>query len=256
MGSYLYFSSLLDFMRFRRLVPWILLGFLGMLLAIAWPYLNRESTPVDQYTSICSFLVFHVLALSSAIFSTAIVGQEVEQKTIIYLLTRPVARWKLLVSRYLASSTAVAFLAILGAIFVSAGVYHGGLFGNAVLMRDMVALTVGAFAYGALFLFVSLLLNRAMLICLLIAFGWETVIPNLPGEMYRLSINSYLSAIADHPSSLTAGNEVNAAAGALNTNTITSSTAYLVLFVMVAILLAVGSLWFTQGEYVPREDAG
>src|SRR5207253_480011 len=105
MESYLYFSSLREFLRFKRLVPWLLLAVLGMGLAILWPYLNKLSHPQDQYASVSEMLVFHVLALASAIFSTAIVGQEVEQKTIVYLLTRPVSRWKLLLARYLASAT-------------------------------------------------------------------------------------------------------------------------------------------------------
>jgi len=78
----------------------------------------------------------------------------------------------------------------------------------------------------------------------------------MPGEMYRLSIYSYLSAIADHPSSLTTGNEVNAAAGALSVNTITSQSAYLALLVMSVVLVGMSALWFTQREFIPREDAG
>src|SRR5579862_2912550 len=108
MASYIYFSTIREFLRFRRLFPWILLGFAGMFLAIAWPYLNRFADRQEQYTGVSSMLVFHVEALASAIFSTAIISQEVEQKTIVYLLTRPVSRWMLLIMRYLASATVVA----------------------------------------------------------------------------------------------------------------------------------------------------
>jgi ABC-2 type transport system permease protein len=254
LGSYLYFSSLREFLRARRVVVWIFLGFAGMLLAIAWPYLNPHTNRVDQYTSVSAMLVFHVMALASAIFSSAIVSQEVEQKTIVYLLTRPVTRWQLLLMRYLASATVVALLGILGAVLVSAGVYKAELFSNALLLKDILALIYGAFAYGALFLLVSLLINRAMIVCLLFAFGWEMIVPNMPGEMYRLSIYSYVMAIADHPSSQTTSGVVNLGAGILGSNTITPSTAYVTLVVATVILLTASAAWFTHFEYVPRED--
>lgn len=255
MEVYLFTSALRDFLRLRRLVPWVLLGFAGMLLAIAWPYLNTRASAIDQYTSISSILVFHVLALASAIFSTAIVGQEVEQRTIVYLLTRPVSRWKLVIARYLAASTVVALLGILGAVLVSTGVYHLGGLSNPLLKNDVCALVAGAFSYGALFLLASLLINRAMIVCLLFAFGWETIVPNMPGEMYRLSVYSHLMAIADHPSSETTGGAVDAAAGVLSTNIISPATAYMTLIVMSGVLIVMSAAWFSRSEIVPREDA-
>jgi len=255
MGSYLYFSTVQDFLRARRLFPWILLGIGGMLLAIAWRSLDRNSTQSGQYTSVISMLVFHVLALASAIFSTAIVSQEVEQKTIVYLLTRPIIRWKLLLYRYLASATVVALLGILGAVLVSIGVYQAQFLGNPLLMKDILALTIGAFAYGALFLLVSLLLNRAMIVCLLFAFGWETIVPNMPGEMYRLSVFSHIVAIADHPSTSSATDTAGGLGALLGVNALSPGTAIGTLAVMTVILLAMSAAWFTHFEYVPREDA-
>lgn len=255
MTSYLYFSSLREFLRPRRLIAWIALAIAGMALALAWPRLNPEASPAEQYASVSAMLVFHVLALASAIFTAAIVSQEVEQKTIVYLLTRPVSRWKLLLSRYAASATVVAALGILGAALVSVGVYHGDFLGSALFHRDVVAVVFGAFAYGALFLLVTLLINRAMIVCLLFAFGWETIVPNMPGEMYHLSIYSHVLAIADHPSNPSVGGAGSFGSGALNASVITPQAAMTTLVVLTLILLAVSALWFTRFEFVPREDA-
>ncbi|HWA82668.1 MAG TPA: ABC transporter permease subunit [Fimbriimonadaceae bacterium] len=255
MGAYLYFSSVLEFIRAKRLIPWLLLAVAGMGLAVAWPFLNRQADRTDQYTTVSAMLVFHVLALASAIYSLSIVSQEVEQKTIVYLLTRPVPRWKLLLARYFASATVVALLGILGAVLVSFGVYKGGAFGNPLLVKDIVALIFGAFAYGALFLLVSLLLNRAMIICLLFAFGWETIVPNMPGEMYRLSVYTHVMAIADHPAAQTTPGPVSLASGSLTASTLTPGSAYVTLLVLGVVLLAMSAAWFTHFEYVPREDA-
>jgi ABC-2 type transport system permease protein len=194
------------------------------------------------------------LALASAIFTTAILSQEVEQRTIVYLLTRPVPRWRLLLTRYAASVIVVALVGAFAAVVTSFGAYGGNFLSNPLLGRDLLALGVGALAYGALFLFVSLLFNRALIICALFAFGWESSIPNLPGDLYRLSVFSYLQAIAEHPTS--GGSGVLALlSGTAGEGGITRTTAFLVLGAMVVGLLLASAWWFTHFEYVPREDA-
>lgn len=254
MEAYLFTSSLRELLRFKRLAIWILISLAAMGLAALWPKIYPGSTESQQFVTVVQFIVFHVLALASAIYTTAVVSQEVEQKTIVYLLTRPVARWKLLLMRYLASSTVVSFVGILGVVLVSFGVYKGGGLSNEYLPKDILATVVGAFAYGALFLIGSLLVNRAMLLSLIFAFGWEGVVPNLPGEMYRLSIYSHVLAIAEHPTT-TEGRAMGFASGNLSTNLITPGGALVTMVVLTLILVGVSALWFTRFEFVPREDA-
>jgi len=222
-------------------------------MAKYWDVLQSGATKADAYSNVSAIFVYHILALASAIFTTAIISQEVEQKTIVYLLTRPVPRWKLLLLRYLASGIVVSVIGILCAVFASIGSYQG-LGNNPLLIKDCAALIVGAFAYGALFLLVSLMFNRAMIICLLFAFGWETAIPNMQGQMYYLSIYSYLEGIAQHPSA--GGNKLLALlVGGSGDNTLTPGTSYLVMFLFSVALIGAAAWWFTNFEYLPREDA-
>jgi ABC-2 type transport system permease protein len=224
-----------------------------MFMAMYWSVLQSSATTEDAYSNVSAIFVYHILALASAIFTTAIISQEIEQKTIVYLLTRPVPRWKLLLLRYLASAIVVSLIGILCAVFASVGSYHG-LASNPLLLKDCAALIMGAFAYGALFLVVSLMFNRAMIICLLFAFGWETAVPNMPGQMYYLSIYSYLQGIAQHPS---AGNNKLLAllVGGAGDNTLTAGISYGVMVAFVVALAVLGAWWFTNFEYLPREDA-
>src|ERR1043166_6556173 len=136
MGGYIFTSSLREFLRFRRLWPWIGLSFLGMVLAMVWPSLSRNATPADVYTAVSGMLLFHVLALSSAVYTTAVVSQEVEQKTIVYLLTRPIPRCELVIFRYLASVTVVALLGIASILLVSLATYRGQFLSNPLLAKD------------------------------------------------------------------------------------------------------------------------
>lgn len=255
MEAFLLQSSILDCLRMKRLWPWLMLAAFSFLVALGWNSLSRVPDHQSIYSQVSFTIVFKLVALASAIFSTAAIGQEVEQKTIVYLVTRPVERWKILLARYLASSAVVAMIGILCAVCVSLAVYRGGAFGNPLLWRDIVALTVAAFAYGGLFIFLSLLLNRAMLWCLLYAFGWETLVPNMPGDASYLSIFSYASTIAAHPSEGDHRGLIQFMSGQLGDNAMAVGTAWGVIVVMAVGLAAASALWFSHFEYVPREDA-
>jgi len=253
MESAIFGQAIREYLRGRRIAPWLVLAGVCFLLASVWVKFDPTSQPDGRYAAVSSMLAFRILALASAIFTTAIISQEVEQKTIVYLLTRPVPRWKLLLIRYVASVTVVAALGIVAAVLTSLGAFKG-LGGNDLLTGDIMAMVAGALAYGALFLFVSLLFNRALIICALFAFGWEASIPNMPGEMYRLSIFSYLQAIAQHPSN--GDNKgISLLTGSAGDNLITRGSAITTLVILIVVMLSLSAWWFTKFEYVPREDA-
>lgn len=246
METAIFTQALTEYFRLRRISLWVVLCVLCAILALYWSKLQTSSTPEQTYTSVVSLMVFHIVALASAIFTTAIVSQEIEQRTIVYLLTRPVPRWKLLLVRYVASVVVVFFVGLVGILLTAAASHYYALVG-----KDLVAIFVGAMAYGALFLVVSLFFNRAMLICLLYAFGWETSVPNMPGEMFRLSVYSYMQGIAQHPAS-----EMNSKANGLFAGaSISPLNAWLVMIAAIVLLLGLGAFWFTTNEFVPREDA-
>lgn len=246
-------QAFLDYVRLRKVLPWLFLGLICLLLTVGTRSLDKGATPLEQYSAISGVLVFRLEALASAIFTTAIISQEVEGRTIVYLLTRPVPRWKLLLTRYVASVSVVSLLGIMVALFTSIGAYGGGFLSNPQLYKDLWPIVLAAASYGALFLFVSLIVNRALIICVLFAFGWETSIPSMQGDLFRVSIYSYIQSIADHPT----GNKGILAmlSGNNAIQNIPSSQALMVLGGLIAVCLAASAWWFTHFEFVPREDA-
>lgn len=254
-SSYLYLSTLRDFLRLKRVLTWLAVS-LGLVLMGVLIKRVSVDRPVDElYSLLSSTLVFRLLPLVSAIFSTQVLSAEIEQKTIVYLLTRPIPRPQLLLMRSLASMTAVAIISLVAAVFVSASVHGAGALSNPYLYRDVKAILIGAAAYGSLFVFISLLVNRAMIVCILIAFVWETAVAQLPGSMYYLSINSYLTSIAERPSVTQTGPGLQFLSGGLSENLMPTSVAWPAMFILV-ICMSVGSMaWFTRFEYLPREDA-
>lgn len=256
MELFLFSSAFKEFTRTKRLLPWVVVLALVGGIAMSWRSLSAHATQSEVYADVVSILVFRIVALMSAIFTTAIISQEVELKTISYLLTRPIPRPKLLLARFAASVVVVFGLGVFGLVAASIGVMGSAGLSNPILYRDIMAVGVGSIAYGGLFLLVSLLINRAMIVCLLFAFGWETAVPNMPGEIYYTSVFSYMQAIAQHPSTNSAGgNFLNLLAGSLGVNSLTPSSAYMVMGILSTGCILLAAWWFSNFEYVPREDA-
>lgn len=253
--TFIFQAALRDFLRFRRIFVWLLVavGMFGIskIFLSVWPSKDLSET----YSMLSSLLVFRVLPLASAIFSSAVIGQEVEQKTIVYLLTRPIERWKLVSIRLLASAVAVAMVAAVTMLLVSIAVY-GNPFANPLFFKDLMAIFVGALAYGSLFVFVTLLMSKAaMVVCLLFAFAWETAVPNMPGSMSALSVSSYLSAIAQRPSAAGGTGFFGNMANALGVNTFSAQTGWIVSILMIGFFAGMCMWWFSTFEFLPREDA-
>lgn len=249
MTSAIFSHALKEAARFRRAAPWLFMGSLCFLLAHYWPNIVPSANAEQSYVSVVALAAVRVLALGSAILTTAVIGQEIEGRTIVYLLTRPVPRWLLILVRFAASALVVFIVAAAALVFTSAGAYGAG--GNPYLLRDLGVVLLGSIAYGALFLFISLAVNRALIWCVIFAFGWETAVPTMPGDIYRASILSHLQAAMQHPK-VAGGGALNLLGG---TPAMSASSAVTTLVIVSAALLALSAWWFTHFEFVPREDA-
>lgn len=255
MASFLIFSTLREFLRLRRLAIWVVIVLALFVLAKAFLYVNRDASPQDAYVQLSGLMVYRILALAAAIFSAAVVSQEIEQKTIVYLLTRPIPRPTILICRYVATLVVVFAVGACAALTASVAVFGAAALENDVLWRDIPALFMGAAAYSALFVWFSLLMNRSMLVNLLFAFGWEMFIPNIPGDIHRLSIHTYVAAIAQRPTTSEANSPLGFISGEASTILVSRSTGYATLFFLTVLFVMLGAWWFRNFEYLPREDA-
>ncbi|RYG48735.1 hypothetical protein EON79_03555 [bacterium] len=250
--GFLFGHQLREYLRFRRMAIWILVAIVLVVTTVAFRQVNPSQTRQDTYILLSGIIVFRLLALAAAILATGVVSQEVEQKTIVYLLTRPVPRWKYLLARTGAAMVATFIVSLLAAVAVSLAVY--GQLGT-MFWRDVPALAAGSAAYVSLFTLFSLLVNRAMIVCLLFAFGWELAIPNLGGDIYLLSINSYLTAIARHPAPSGGTDLLDILGGLGGTNALSANFAWMLAMGVTLVSLVFGVTWFSKKEYVPRDDA-
>jgi ABC-2 type transport system permease protein len=148
MESAIFSHAIKEFLRVRRLLPWILFSIFCGVLANYWPRFQPDISHDGQYVNVVAIFIFRLVALSAAIVTTAIVSQEVEQKTIVYLLTRPVKRKSIILFRYLASLITLVLIGVFGLVCTSLGAHLG--FSNPFLGRDVLAVVLGSAAYSAL----------------------------------------------------------------------------------------------------------
>jgi ABC-2 type transport system permease protein len=248
---YIFTSSLKEFFRVKRIAWWLLVAV--AVYFISWTFAHRLPgvSARDAYILLSASLVFRILPLCAAIFSTAVINQEVTQRTIVYLLTRPIPRWKLLVYRALAASVVVAFVSIVTDLSVCLAV---GTSQASLMAHDIQAIAVGSLAYTTLFTLVSLFVNKPMVVCLLFSFVWETAVPEIPGDLYRVTISGYLTSIAHRPVMDSPGGALDALAGLLGVNVIPSGVAWAAMLGFAAFCLGFGAFWFSNFEYMARED--
>lgn len=257
---YIFRNTLKDLTRPKRLLVSLLLISLPALLVLlaraAAP--KGEFKPETAYGDVSSLLIFgFLLVILAVVNGTGVLSQEVEQKTITYLLTRPVPRWRILLMKFLAAFVAVTVTVWLACLLMAVSVFGIGGLSGTPLGRDLLVLPVGALAYGSLFLLLATLFNRPLMYGLLFAFGWETWVPSLPGYFGRVSLMTYVRALAPHskiePETV---DLAQAAASALPApNVISTPMAWGVLLGFSVVALGLALMTFSNREYVPRDDA-
>ena len=145
------------------------------------------------------YLRFVVPALG-VFYGTALIADEVEDKTITYLFTRPVPRPSILVGKYLAylvCTTLVVLPSVTIVFFLLVPLAEIGASFTA-LLTDLGLLALGLAVYGALFALVGALLQRPLIAGLVFAFGWEQIAMLMPGYVRRFTAVYYLQGLVPH----------------------------------------------------------
>jgi ABC-type transport system involved in multi-copper enzyme maturation permease subunit len=146
------------------------------------------------------FFLRFIVPVLGVFYGTSLIADEVEEKTITYLFTRPIRRGAVLAGKYLAylvCTTLVVLPAITLVYFLL--VPFGEVAGSfRWLLADLGLLAVGLAAYGALFALVGAVLKRPLVVGLVFAFGWEQLALVMPGYLRRFTLAHYLQALVPH----------------------------------------------------------
>jgi ABC-type transport system involved in multi-copper enzyme maturation permease subunit len=158
--------------------------------------------PVIFGLMIWGFYLSFSVPLLGVFYGTSLIADEVEEKTITYLFTRPLSRGAVLVGKYLAYLVCTGLLVLpsVTLVFFLVVPLLGGSIGAGFpdLLKDLALLAVGLAVYGALFALVGTLFKRSLLTGLVFIFGWEPIVVVLPGYMKRFTVSYYLQGLVPH----------------------------------------------------------
>jgi ABC-2 type transport system permease protein len=143
-----------------------------------------------------------IVPLLGVFYGTSLIADEVEDKTITYLFTRPIPRSAVLLGKYLAYLACTVLLVLPSVMLVFFLIVPVGAssIGAAFpsLVADLGMLALGLAAYGAVFALVGARLKRPLVVGLVFAFGWEPAVLLFPGYLKRLTVAYYLQALVSH----------------------------------------------------------
>jgi ABC-2 type transport system permease protein len=183
---------------------------LAWILALAAP----RVTSTDIATHLGWLLLLQVVVPILALLGgTAVVAREIEDRTITFVLTRPVPRAALLIGRWLATAVVLSALVALGAGLMlwaasrttapvgddGAALAAARTLSDGVAVPLLQAALIGGAVYSAVFAALGVLVEHSMIVGLGYAFVIEGFLANLPGKNQALTIQYYLrSWIAAH----------------------------------------------------------
>ena len=189
----------------RRLLLILFLAALPIGLAVlVSATLDQDESSNEDFINVLldGLLIAAILPIVTMVLATAAFGNELEDRTLGYLVLKPVSRLRLVVPKLLASVVISApFLIVSG---IGATLLGASGFGKAIVVLDGnlqaavavgVALLVGLFAYSAIFTWAGLVTTRALAFALIYVFLWEGLISSYLGGIRYLSVRGYTLGI-------------------------------------------------------------
>ncbi len=193
------------------------------------------------------FLRFAVPVLA-VFYGTALIADEVDDRTLTYLFTRPIPRGSVLLGKYLAYLACTSLVVLPGVMLtyflLTPMTQIGATFVS--LLVDLGLLAAGLMTYGALFALVGAWFRRPLVVAPAFVFGWESVVLLLPGSLKHLTVAYYLQGLVPH--AMPADGGLTALLQGLVTESPSTPAALAALAVT-----TIGALWLATREVERRE---
>jgi len=188
--------STLAGLSFRRLV-WststlmVLLPLAGCLLFVLRRHHDRAPS-VREFRDFSEFMILvfasFVVPICALAFGTASVGGDREDRTLVFLLVRPIPRALILLAKFTATLPIVMLL-VVGSYWLYCQL--AGEVGELAFSLYLPAMVYMTLAYVCLFHLFAVSFRHATIIALVYALFMEVLLGNMPGIVKRVAVNYY-----------------------------------------------------------------
>lgn len=137
-----------------------------------------------------------LLPLAALVLSTAALGDEIEDRTLPYLTLKPMSRLRIVLEKYIGTlviTVPIAWIALLAVWLVASWGYIDDT--RDMVLPMLVASVAGIAGFSALFMLISLYVQRALLIGIFYVFVWETLLSQYLTGIRTISIRHYMQSI-------------------------------------------------------------
>lgn len=133
-----------------------------------------------------------LLPVTALIVGTGVLGAEIDDGTLLHILTKPLPRWQIVLPKLLVAAGVTA-------LTVALPLYVAGVLADSVRfgLGLAAASAVGALAYSAFFLALSSVTRRPVLLGLVYVLIWEGLLNNVVTGTRVLSIQHYVVTVTD-----------------------------------------------------------
>lgn len=137
-----------------------------------------------------------LLPIATLILATNALGNEIEDRTMIYLVLKPISRARIVIEKF-AAVVVTATVLLLAGLLITYLVVMRGQAGDHLdqFVAMAVAMAFGVLGYGALFMAVSLIVPRALLAGIMYTLLWESLFGRFIAGIRLVSVRHYVQSI-------------------------------------------------------------
>lgn len=182
--------GLLDRKRFWLMVALAAVPVLLMGLAV---WLSEEPIQSEDFDAAIVSIVLPLIAL---VFGTSAIGSELDDGTIVYLLTKPIRRLRIMAAKAAVPAGLTAALVVPSTLLTASVAIAGG---NDLLTAGLgyaVAAALGGCAYVVFFVAISTFTRWALAVGLLYVLLWEGILADLLPGTGQFSVRQATLAVA------------------------------------------------------------
>jgi ABC-2 type transport system permease protein len=197
----IFFLSVRQFVGGRAVRAVFALGMIPALFALIYVLSEGEDPRRFVDDIIREVMLPSVLPLATLILATSAFGDEIDDRTLPYLVLKPSTRIRIVLEKWLAALfVSIPIIGFGGALYWVM-VFAGDGLDNLDLLWAILAATAGGVAvYSSVFMLMSLLIGRAILASIVYSIVWESVLGRfIPGLRYlsirHLVVSIYTSTI-------------------------------------------------------------
>jgi ABC-2 type transport system permease protein len=154
-------------------------------------------TPTEYALGLVGGLIGNVLLpIVALVLGTGAMGGEIDDGTAVFLLTKPVPRWRIATVK-IGVAAASTIVLVVPATVATAWIVRGSPTAEGLAPGVGLAAGIAALLYCAVFVALSAVTSRALVVGLVYVFVWEATVTNLLAGLRWISIREYATGWAD-----------------------------------------------------------